>query len=241
MGDSSNGDNCDKFIAEFGDDVIKRYRSKILDTAFGEAVRYYIGVDDVNWITSLYAVIRTGSEKDEEEFIVPTGGNIFYPDWDEGDMVESIMELLDIDDDEARRRLVKAGLLEEKPCTCAALNGPKGCPAHDPGEPTLLDYAAKRVGSTHVEDVIGGRAKCGICGYIDDADPKDPIIKEWHGDSFELDDFGPEGEKFVYRKPPEPVVVCKLCHQPALAKTAHLHQGEYIGECCWDERLRSTE
>jgi len=37
-------------------------------------------------------------------------------------------------------------------------------------------------------------------------------------------------------------VPCSLCGGQAPLKTAHLHQGEYIGdECCWDERLRSSE
>ena len=51
------------------------------------------------------------------------------------------------------------------------------------------DWALKRVGSVHAEDVIGGRAKCGICGWIDDADPKDPTVRAWHGDSFGDDDI----------------------------------------------------
>jgi len=37
-------------------------------------------------------------------------------------------------------------------------------------------------------------------------------------------------------------VPCALCGEMVPAKTAHLHEGEYIGdECCWDERLRTTE
>ena len=36
-------------------------------------------------------------------------------------------------------------------------------------------------------------------------------------------------------------VECKLCNKPTNAATAHLHQDEYVGECCWDERLRVTE
>ena len=37
-------------------------------------------------------------------------------------------------------------------------------------------------------------------------------------------------------------VSCSLCGGHVPLKTAHLHQGEYIGdECCWDERLRSSE
>jgi hypothetical protein len=43
--------------------------------------------------------------------------------------------------------------------------------------------------------------------------------------------------------PVEPeTVTCKFCHKEVDAKTAHLHQNEWVGdECCWDERLRSTE
>jgi hypothetical protein len=39
-----------------------------------------------------------------------------------------------------------------------------------------------------------------------------------------------------------PTVQCKLCHELTPERTAHLHQGKWVGdECCWDERLRSTE
>lgn len=37
-------------------------------------------------------------------------------------------------------------------------------------------------------------------------------------------------------------IMCSVCSELCLVKTAHLHQGEYIGdECCWDERLKSSE
>jgi len=37
-------------------------------------------------------------------------------------------------------------------------------------------------------------------------------------------------------------VVCKFCHKNVPGATAHLHEGEYVGDdCCWDERLRATE
>jgi len=36
-------------------------------------------------------------------------------------------------------------------------------------------------------------------------------------------------------------VICKVCGETALAATAHQHEGSYVGECCWDERLRATE
>jgi hypothetical protein len=37
------------------------------------------------------------------------------------------------------------------------------------------------------------------------------------------------------------IQLCKLCQKPTPASTAHCHQGGYIGECCWDERLRASE
>lgn len=36
-------------------------------------------------------------------------------------------------------------------------------------------------------------------------------------------------------------VNCKFCHRPVNINTAHLHDNGYVGECCWDERLRQTE
>jgi hypothetical protein len=38
------------------------------------------------------------------------------------------------------------------------------------------------------------------------------------------------------------VVLCSLCGKSVPAKTAHLHQNEWVGdECCWDERLRAGD
>lgn len=39
----------------------------------------------------------------------------------------------------------------------------------------------------------------------------------------------------------EKTVVCKLCDREVPAETAHRHRGNYVGECCWDERLKTTE
>jgi len=36
-------------------------------------------------------------------------------------------------------------------------------------------------------------------------------------------------------------VTCKFCSKLTAADTAHLHQGEWICDNCWDDRLRSTE
>ena len=40
---------------------------------------------------------------------------------------------------------------------------------------------------------------------------------------------------------PYVAVTCKLCKKDADAKTAHRHGDGWVGECCWDERLRSSE
>ena len=34
---------------------------------------------------------------------------------------------------------------------------------------------------------------------------------------------------------------CSLCGKSGPTPDAHLHQDTYIGECCWDERLKATE
>lgn len=40
----------------------------------------------------------------------------------------------------------------------------------------------------------------------------------------------------------EDTVVCSLCGGMVSADVAHPHQGKWIGdECCWDERLKTTE
>lgn len=46
------------------------------------------------------------------------------------------------------------------------------------------DFATARVGTQHAESIIGGRSFCGVCGWIDDADPTAPSTRLWHGDSF---------------------------------------------------------
>lgn len=48
-----------------------------------------------------------------------------------------------------------------------------------------IDPAEKRVDSAHEEEVIGDRSRCQVCGWIDEANPEDPAILEWHGDSFD--------------------------------------------------------
>lgn len=35
-------------------------------------------------------------------------------------------------------------------------------------------------------------------------------------------------------------VTCIFCHNQVSTSEAHLHQGKWVGPCCWDERLRTT-
>lgn len=56
--------------------------------------------------------------------------------------------------------------------------------------------------------------------------------RKWHVDLW--------GDPVV--KEVEICVPCCHCGLEVSAETAHLHQGQWIGdECCWDERLRSSE
>ncbi len=50
-----------------------------------------------------------------------------------------------------------------------------------------------------------------------------------------------EGARRSARKDYEPLIVCHICSSPIDASTAHRHQEGWVGECCWDERLRSSE
>ena len=44
--------------------------------------------------------------------------------------------------------------------------------------------ADRRVGSGHEEMPVGGRSKCGICGWIDEADVSEADVRKFHADSF---------------------------------------------------------
>ena len=50
------------------------------------------------------------------------------------------------------------------------------------------------------------------------------------------------GDELKRRRPPRRRVRCKFCGLLAPVATAHRHDGGWVGDdCCWDERLRSTE
>jgi len=65
---------------------------------------------------------------------------------------------------------------------------------------------------------------------------------EWIGNDFlPYADGGKYCSEYCAEKASIFNVECKICGELCDAKTAHLHQDEYVGECCWDERLRATE
>ena len=46
----------------------------------------------------------------------------------------------------------------------------------------------------------------------------------------------------LYDDEDDETVECSLCGKQTPADTAHLHQGKWIGDdCCWDDRLKSSE
>jgi hypothetical protein len=100
-------------------------------------------------------------------------------------------------------------------------------PTPRPG--SLLTPDLLRIGTPHEEDVIGGRGRCRVCGWLDEAHPEDPTVRLYHGDSFD------------YEEPEQELVLCRFCQRECPASTAHRHQSGWVGdECCWDERLRAT-
>ena len=107
MGDLAKGHSCDAFIVAFASDIVKKFRSKLLDETFGDKVRYYVMADD-NWEVHLYAAVAAGADGEEKFQLVDAP--IFCPSSD--DIVEQTAEVLELEEDEVRRRLQKAGLPE---------------------------------------------------------------------------------------------------------------------------------
>lgn len=88
----------------------------------------------------------------------------------------------------------------------------------------ILDEIAERTGWNE-------RSKLTLAlEYIDNQDSPDA----WQ--DF-LEHAADEDENAVY----VPMVSCKFCGKAIPNADAYMHQSGWVGECCWDERLRSTE
>jgi hypothetical protein len=104
--DKSQFETCSKFIAEFGEDVIAKYR--VLDPL---AIKYELAIiATMPYEVKLRADISTNFGErtvQVEDLPVIFHTNLcFYPDF----MTNHIQNLLDIPEDESKTRLEKAGL-----------------------------------------------------------------------------------------------------------------------------------
>ena len=98
----------------------------------------------------------------------------------------------------------------------------------------LFDEIPDEAGDQALDETVHD-IKSGEASDINNGGLKDQI-------EFILKSFGErEGEEEI-RKKLELGVQCSVCKQWVDPKKAHRHQGGWIGdECCWDERLRSSE
>jgi hypothetical protein len=114
MGDVVWGSACDALINAFEDDLIKKFRSPLLDHTFGDRVRYFLweNTNTSPWSVELLAGVETGeidekTKESKEEFFRVDAMPVFFPG-DNDTITEDIARALDIEDDEARRRYEKA-------------------------------------------------------------------------------------------------------------------------------------
>lgn len=103
MGDIARGDACDRFMAEFEKDIIKYYGLQDFLGFKSQA----LGVDELTGYVYLYVTFQ--HKEDEVELLLPT---IFF-DREEpyDDLINRLSDLLHIEADEAKARLVEADLL----------------------------------------------------------------------------------------------------------------------------------
>ena len=103
MGESADGYACNALILAFGDDIIAKFRSRMLDAAFGDKVRFYVMADD-NACVRLYAAIDMRPADDDEEHFRVEGSPDFYGPSDS--IVEEIMQAFPgLGSEEVERRL----------------------------------------------------------------------------------------------------------------------------------------
>jgi len=100
--------------------------------------------------------------------------------------------------------------------------------------------AVKRV--SRIESGVGGKA--GIHTDKKERRVRRMNTQDWLGEAEEDEEFLEEDDHGPFEANLDStriMVICSLCGNPTHADTAHLHQDKLIGECCWDERLRTTE
>jgi formylmethanofuran dehydrogenase subunit E len=80
---------------------------------------------------------------------------------------------------------------------------------------------------THADKMEKRARRMGTKEWLEEVEEEEEFLEDDH-DEMDLDST-------------TIMVVCSLCGNPTPADTVHLHHGKLIGECCWDERLRTTE
>jgi predicted metal-dependent hydrolase len=103
MGSISRGNRCERFIAEFADDVVKHF-----DLPQGVIHKAWLDSHDVFEMVFLYIELKFPSG----EYIFMDPNVIFDPECpDDDDLIESVKQYCHDDADKARQRLEKADLL----------------------------------------------------------------------------------------------------------------------------------
>jgi len=95
---------------------------------------------------------------------------------------------------------------------------------YDPGKTPAVDleYLAR--------DACSGESYCSRIESEEIANPEND--KDWDNTDF-FGDFDDDAD--------EDNLICDRCGSNVNAEEAHLHQGKYICEECWDDRLKMTE
>jgi len=103
MGSIVRSNRCERFIAEFSDDIIKH-----VDLPAGVIHKVWLDSHDVFEMVFLYVELKFSSG----EYIFMDPNILFDPEGpDEDDLIESVKPYCHDDEDEARQRLEKADLL----------------------------------------------------------------------------------------------------------------------------------
>jgi hypothetical protein len=105
------------------------------------------------------------------------------------------------------------------------------------------DLMEVTVGDRRIEISGQARLTCTLIHYDHEGFVESVLLHD-EDEVWYLDAKGTERGKMpsgVYWANPNDQVFCKFCKGPESLKQAHLHDGMYVCEQCWDDRLHATE
>jgi hypothetical protein len=108
MGDISRQVECEAFLREFGDEVLRRLSVGKVPWVCEER----LGIDEDAMNVRLFLVGDLGHGRGFVDLRVEAVDVLFDPGWDSVDRVERLSVLLGISEGEATRRLAVCGLFE---------------------------------------------------------------------------------------------------------------------------------